>query len=125
MIRGVVNARCEAVLKLRLRGPTGGESSIDAVVASGFTASPALPLAVISSLALARQSGGRAMLADGSVRQFDIFAADVEWSGEWRTVLVSAIGDEALVGMWLLRGFELRIGVVPGGTVEITPLTVP
>lgn len=36
MIRGVVNARCEGVIEVRLRGPTGGESSMDAVVDSGY-----------------------------------------------------------------------------------------
>jgi len=29
---------------------------------------------------------------------------------------------EVLVGMRLLAGHELRIAVVPGGSVEITPL---
>jgi hypothetical protein len=46
----------------------------------------------------------------------------VEWNGGWRPVLVSAVGDEPLVGMRLLAGHELRIAVVPGGVVEITPL---
>ena len=32
------------------------------------------------------------------------------------------VGDEALIGMRLLAGHELRIAVVPGGGVEITPL---
>lgn len=61
MIRGVVNARCEAVIKVRLRGPTGAELIVEAVVDSGFSASLALPLAAVSSLGLARQSGGRAL----------------------------------------------------------------
>jgi hypothetical protein len=37
-------------------------------------------------------------------------------------VLVSAVGAEALPGMRLLAGHELRMAVVPGGAVEITPL---
>jgi hypothetical protein len=32
------------------------------------------------------------------------------------------VGDEVLLGMRLLAGHELRIAVVPGGSVEITPL---
>jgi hypothetical protein len=32
------------------------------------------------------------------------------------------VGDEVLLGMGLLAGHELRIAVVPGGVVEITPL---
>jgi hypothetical protein len=35
---------------------------------------------------------------------------------------VWATGNEALVGMRLLAGHELRFAVVPGGVVEITPL---
>ena len=122
MIRGAVNARGEAVVRLRVRGPGGAETDVDAVIDTGFTASLTLPLAVVSALGLVRQSGGGAVLADGSVRQFDIYAAEVAWDGTWRPVLVSAVGDEVLLGMRLLAGHELRIEVVPGGTVEITPL---
>jgi clan AA aspartic protease len=122
MIRGVVNARTEAIIPLRLRGPSGTEHAVDAVVDSGFTAALALPNTVVAILGLVRQSGGGAVLADGTVRQFDIYAAEVEWDGNWRPVLASAVGDEVLVGMRLLSGHELRIAVVPGGAVEITPL---
>ncbi len=122
MIRGVVNARCEAIVRLRVRRPSGAELDVDAVVDSGFTASLTLPAAAVAALGLVRQSGGGAVLADGSVRQFDIYAAEVEWDGGWRPVLVSAVGDEVLVGMRLLAGYELRVAVVPGGAVEIKSL---
>jgi clan AA aspartic protease len=122
MIRGLVNARREAIVTLRLRGPTGAELDMDAVVDTGFTAALTLPDAVIAVLGLARQSGGGAVLADGSIRQFDIYAVEVAWGGGWRPALVSAVGDEILLGMRLLAGHELRIAVVPGGVVEITPL---
>jgi hypothetical protein len=42
--------------------------------------------------------------------------------GRWRQVLVYALGSEALLGMELLAGHDLRISVVPGGAVEITAL---
>ena len=95
---------------------------MEAVIDSGFTGSLTLPTATIATLGLAQQSGGRAVLADGSVQQIDIYAAEVEWDGSWRSVMVAAVGDEALVGMRLLAGHELRIVVVPGGAVEISPL---
>jgi clan AA aspartic protease len=122
MIQGVVNARNEAVIRLRVRGPSGVESDVDAIVDSGFTASLALPIAVVTALGLARLSGGTAVLADGSVRQFDIFAAEVAWGGTWRAVLVSAVGNESLLGMRLLAGHRLVVEVIPGGLVEILPL---
>jgi clan AA aspartic protease len=121
MIQGVVNARHEAVVRLRVRGPGGIETDVDAIVDTGFTSSLILPAATVAALGLVRQSGGTATLADGSVRQFDIYAAEVEWGGVWRTVLVSAIGNESLLGMRLLAGHKLIIGVVPGGLVEILP----
>ncbi len=122
MIRGVVNARHEAVVRLRVRGPGGVESDGDMIVDSGFTSSLTLPAATVTALGLVRKSGGTAKLADGSVRQFDICAAEVEWGGTWRAVLVSAIGNEPLLGMRLLAGHKLEIEVVPGGLVEILPL---
>ena len=122
MIQGVVNARHEAMVRLRVRGPGGVESDVDAIVDSGFTSSLTLPMALVTALGLARQSGGTGVLADGSVRRFEIFGAEVEWGGSWRAVLVSAVGNEPLIGMRLLAGHKLVIDVVPGGAVEIIPL---
>lgn len=119
MMRGAVNARCEAVLRLAIQASDGSLTAISAIVDTGFTASLALPVATVQALGLVRQSGGSATLADGSVSQFEIFAGNVEWNGQWRRVLVSAVGNEALVGMRLLRGHDLRIHVAPGGVVEI------
>jgi predicted aspartyl protease len=64
-----VNARNEAVVCLRVRGPGGSELDVDAVVDSGFTASLTLPATTVVALGLVRQSGGGAVLADGLVRQ--------------------------------------------------------
>ena len=122
MIRGTVNARLEAVIRLRVRGPGGAEMDFDAVVDTGFTSSLTLPATAVTALGLVRQSSSAATLGDGSVRHFDVSAAEVEWDGNWRPVLVSGIGDEVLVGMRLLAGQALRVAVVPGGAVEIEPL---
>jgi clan AA aspartic protease len=95
---------------------------VDAVIDTGFTSSLTLPDATVAALGLTRQSGGGAVLADGSVRQFDSFAAEVAWNGGWRPILVYTVGSEALLGMLLLAGHELRVEVVPGGSVTIDPL---
>jgi predicted aspartyl protease len=57
LISGVVNARHEAVVRLRVRGPGGLELDLDAVIDTGFTASLALPATTVAGLGLARQSG--------------------------------------------------------------------
>ena len=121
MIRGTVNAGMEAVVRLRLRGPPGSLADVDAVVDTGFTSSLTLSPAVVSALGLVRQTGGTAMLADGSARPFDIYAVEVEWGGTWRPVLAWVVGDETLLGMGLLTGHQLRIEAIPGGVTEITP----
>ena len=123
MIQGVVNDRHEAIVRLRVRGPGGGESEVSAIIDSGFTSSLTLPMEMIAALDLARQSGGIAVLADGAVRKFDLYAAEVAWGGTWRAVLVSAVGNESLMGMRLSAGHQLAIEVVPGGLVEIVTLS--
>lgn len=123
MMRGAVNSRLEAVVRLRVRDPGGVESHVDAVVDTGFTSSLTLSPAVANALGLARQSGGSAMLADGSIRPFDIFAAEVDWDGAWRPVMAWVVGDETLLGMGLLAGNQLRVNAVLSGLVEITSIS--
>lgn len=122
MIRGAVNTRLEAIVTLRVRGPTGIEVDVDTVADSGSSTALTLPPAVVALLALARHSSGGATLADGSNRQFDVHVAEVNWDGAWQPVIVYAVGSEALLGMGLLAGHTLRVDVVPGGAVEITRL---
>ena len=122
MITGAVNARSEAVVTLKVRGPGGTETVVDTVVDSGFSSSLTLSAATVIALGLVWNSGGNAILADGTVCRYDIYEAEVEWDGAWRKVLVSAIGDEPLLGMRLLAGHELRIEVKPNGLVQIVPL---
>ena len=95
--RGTVNARREAVLRLRLRGPTGAEAELDAVIDTGYSGFLTLSAAVAAALGLERGMGGQATLADGSTRRFDTFAAELQWGGGWRGVVVSALGNEVLV----------------------------
>ncbi len=123
MLRGVVNFRCQAVVRIRVRSPNGTECDVNAIIDSGFTASLTLPATVVNALGLTRKSGGTGRLADGSVSEFDISAAEVNWGGAWRAVLISCVGKEPLLGMRLLAGHELAIDVVPDGLVEITPLS--
>jgi clan AA aspartic protease len=122
MIRGVVNSRNEAIVRIRVRGPGHPGLDVDAIVDSGYNAALALPGSTVAGLGLRRKSRGGAVLADGTVRQFDIYLAEVLWDGIWQPVLLPTVGDEALLGMGLLAGHELRISVVPDGAVEITPL---
>jgi clan AA aspartic protease len=119
MIRGTVNSRREAIVRLRLRGPSGAEAEIDAIVDTGYTGALMLTSATVIALGLQWLSGGKATLADGSPARFDSYAADLEWDGRLRPVVVSDGGHEALLGMRLMEGLELRVQAWAGGEVEI------
>ena len=86
MINGTVTARLEAVIRLRVRGPGGLERDFDAVIDTGFTSSLTLPSTAVTALGLVRQSGGSVVSGDGSVRPFDVYAAEVGWDANWRPV---------------------------------------
>lgn len=122
IVRGAVSGRLEAILRVQVRGPSGAVAEFDAVIDTGYTGLLTLPTEGAETLGLERGMGGQATLADGSARRFDTFTAELEWGGEWREVVVSALGSEVLVGMRLLAGHELRMKVVTGGAVEIAAL---
>ncbi|MGI9175845.1 MAG: clan AA aspartic protease [Rhodothermales bacterium] len=90
-----------------------------AVVDTGYDGSLTLPAKLIAALALEWQRRGRALLADGSESIFEIYDAEVEWDGEWKPVTVDAAETTPLIGMRLLRGYELRVEVVEGGVVTV------
>ena len=122
MITGVVTPFYEATIRLIVRGPTGQEHAIEAVIDTGFDGTLSLPLADITALGLPWRRRGRALLADGTESVFDIYEATVVWDGRPRRVAVDAADIEPLVGMRLLNGYELTMQVVVGGQVRITAL---
>jgi clan AA aspartic protease len=109
---------------LTIRGPSGAEADVDAVVDTGFSASLTLPLALVADLDLPRYSGASAMLADGTVQPVDGYSAEVHWEGAWLPILAWAAGSEPLAGMRLFMGSELRIEVTSSGAVEVNPLSL-
>src|SRR5437868_4662869 len=122
MIGGNVNSRRQAVVRLRVRGPEQTERDVSAMIDTGFTAFLTLSSTIVAALGLIYHSVSAAGLADGSVSQFGIYAAEVEWDGHWRPILVSAVGDQPLIGMQLLAGHRLLVDVARGGAVEFSPL---
>lgn len=122
MISGTVTGRIEATVVVRVRGPSGVIAAVTAVIDTVFSSALTLPDATVVRLGLPVQSRGRGRLADGSVRRYSVFVAEIEWDGRWRPVLVYRVGDEVLLGMGLLAGHELKVAVQAGGAVEVTPL---
>lgn len=107
---------------MKVKGPRGRERDIEAVIDTGFTASLTLPPAVIAALGLRWQSVDRGTLADGSECLFDVYEVKVVWDGKLRRVLVNEADTDPLVGMLLLRGYELKMKVRSRGKVTIKRL---
>ena len=120
MISGTVTNALEAVVRLRVHGPTGA-ADIDAVVDTGYDGFLALPPDVVARLGLPRQSSVRVVYADGSHSWCGIYTAEVEWDGVLMDTSVTAVGGDPLLGMGLLYGHDLHVQAVPGGVVEIRP----
>jgi clan AA aspartic protease len=125
MIAGIVNEHHEATVRIRMRGPTGIEYDLVAVIDTGFDGWLMVPQAVAASLELPQEMGGNAILADGSQRKFFIHLGEIWWIDEWRTQYISVVGSEPLIGMGMLAGHDLHIAIEPGGEVVISPIQKP
>jgi clan AA aspartic protease len=119
---GTVNDRNEAVVRVRLSGPSGAQLEVDAIIDTGFTDSLSIPNLIVAQLGLVQSAESIVYLADGSKHAIEVVAVEAEWMGFPRQIFAYAMGREVLVGMRLLAGYELRIEMKPGGVVEITKL---
>jgi clan AA aspartic protease len=121
MITGVVKSD-EGRIRLELKGFRGRKQEVEAIIDTGYTEWITLPPDIINSLGLRWQSLDRGMLADGSECLFDVYVAKVVWDGKERRVLVDEADTDPLIGMALLRGYELRMQVRSRGKISIKRL---
>ena len=122
MILGTVNSDLQAMIQLTIHGSRNDTQDIDAMVDTGLNGWLTLPSEIIDRLQLHYYSRGRAELADGSQRAFDVFEANVNWDGAVRRILVYHADAEPLIGMELLSGYRLKIDVEHEGAVTIQRL---
>jgi clan AA aspartic protease len=122
MIRGIVNADREVIVRLLVRGPTGRQQRIKTVIDTGFDNWLTLPPALITALRLPWVQRGHAILADGSTVLFDIYEGTVVWDRRKRRIPVYELGGTPLIGMALLEGYELTVQVRKRGKVAIQAL---
>lgn len=122
MIRGAITDDLEAVVELIVVGPAGKHHSITAVVDTGYNGHLTLPISLINRLRLVWLQRGRAELADGNDIFFDVFQGTVVWDRRRTAIPIDESETVPLVGMALLKGFELRMKVRTNGTVAIKRL---
>jgi clan AA aspartic protease len=121
MITGLVRGR-EARIRLKVLGTRKKVQEVEAVIDTGYTGRLTLPPAVIAALGLRWYGSVRGSLADGTTCLFNTYAARVVWDRRERRVLVHETDSTPLVGMRLLRGYELRMQVRFRGKVTIKRL---
>ena len=121
MMQGVVNQSCEAILPIVVKNNTTTQL-IDAVIDTGFSGFLTLPPNVIAALDLTWKGRDVATLGDGTSCIFDVYIATVIWDGQYRIIDINESETVSLIGMRLLRGYDLRIQTIEGGTVAIEAL---
>jgi clan AA aspartic protease len=119
---GQVNQNREAILKLVIIGNENYKLAIDAVIDTGFNGDLILPPEAISELGLKLQGYQKAVLGDGTISQFQVYAATVIWDGSRKLVEVNAATSGVLIGMGLLEGYKLEVNTIPNGIVTITSI---
>jgi clan AA aspartic protease len=119
VILGTVNSRLEILIRIPIFDAAAQEQEVEAILDTGFTGSLTLPSTVITGLGLPWRSRANAVLANGTVEPFEIYAATVLWDGMARPILVQAIDTAPLLGMALLNGYDLRARVIVGGGVQV------
>ena len=119
MINGRVNERNEAVVRLTVQGPSGQNSQLDVVVDTGFSDFLFLPEQLAYELDLTYWTSQVVLLADGSRSRVDVYLVSVLWDGRWMRVYAQVADGTPLVGMLMLKGWDLNIEVEVGGRVTI------
>jgi clan AA aspartic protease len=120
MITGQVNSNLEAVILLVVQGAGGAEIALEVVIDTGYSAFLTLPIAVITTLGLKLAAFGRLTLADGSSIVSATYLTTVTWDGLPRDIDVDTLETPPLVGMALMKGYDLNARIVAGGRVTLT-----
>lgn len=120
-MQGRVNQSCEATLSIVIKN-SATTQLVDAVIDTGFSGFLTLPSDTISMLGFSWQGRDAATLGDGNSCTFEVYIGIVIWDGQYREIYINESETVPLIGMRLLRGYDLRIQTIEGGIVTIEAL---
>jgi clan AA aspartic protease len=121
MMQGRVNQSCEATLVIAVRNNETTQM-VDAVIDTGFSGFLTLPSDMIVTLGFRWEGRDVATLGDGTFCTFEVYIGLVIWDGQYREIYINESETVPLIGMQLLRGYDLRIQAIKGGLVTIEDL---
>jgi clan AA aspartic protease len=121
MMQGRVNQSCEAMFSIVVRNGAITRR-VDAVIDTGFSGFLTLPSDLIVTLGLGWEGRDIATLGDGTFCTFEVYTGLIIWDGQYKEIYINESETVPLLGMRLLRGYELRIQAIEGGTVTIKAL---
>ncbi len=120
MITGSINAKIEAVIPLEVFEAQGQARALDVILDTGYSGYLTLPAETAAAFGLHSSGTEQLTLADGTEVIARICSATVVWDGRPRHVDVDVLETSPLVGMALLKGYELNARIVEGGPVTLT-----
>ncbi|MFM2314306.1 MAG: hypothetical protein RLZZ04_3582 [Cyanobacteriota bacterium] len=118
MMQGRVNQGCEATLAIAVKNNEITQM-VNTVIDTGFSGFLTLPSDMISTLGFSWQGRDAATLGDGTFCTFEVYIGLVIWDGQYREIYINESETVPLIGMQLLRGYDLRIQAIEGGLVTI------
>jgi clan AA aspartic protease len=123
MMQGHVNQNCEAILPIVIKNNSISQR-VDAVIDTGFSGFLTLPSDIISILQLSWEGRDIATLGDGTFCTFEVYTGFVIWDGEYHEIYINESESILLIGMRLLRNYDLHIQTIEGGLVTIKKLSM-
>lgn len=121
MITGYVSVDQQAIIEISVEGQQQ-TVRIDATIDTGYNGFLTLPPYVINLLHLPWLTQSRVILANGEAESVDVHAATIIWDGTPRRLLVDVADNTPLVGMALMRGYELHIQNIDNGAATLRKL---
>ena len=117
MIIGEVNYRHEIVVTLSFYDKHGDLHDFPVVVDTGYDGHVVLPQVVVDALGIVGEGLRTVVLGDGSSRDIPRYEAKVRFDNDDRTVDVLVTDSVPLIGMRMLRGYNMTFQVMDGGAV--------
>lgn len=121
-MKGHVVKGLEIIVPIRLLDGRGDVVEVDFVIDTGSTAELTLPPEAIEILGLKPLKTVPETLANDTVIECTVYAVRAFWHGQLRTVEVTELDSDALLGMRMMSKCRVTFDVIDGGSAELTEL---